>query len=156
MSAREFFESVREASREIDLIRSQLERIESNALRVSSATFEPHISTGRTHGLDGRVAAMIDGSAKLERVLEADYDLIDKANAVLYGTDYQDGLCKLVTPWWCDAISMYYIDGMSWGVVARMMGRSRVHVSRCAHAALDVADAYGLTDTVAGRGIAEG
>lgn len=157
-NAREFFEAVAEASRDIDRCRRQLDSMEHSALRISSPSFEARVRGGNDPDTVGtRVARMADAEARLRRRIEDDYALLDAASALLYGKDgHSGGLSELVTTWWCDAISLHYCDGMKWAVVAKLLNYSETYVKHQVQVALDVADANGMAATIAGIGMAEG
>lgn len=158
MGARSFFESVREASFDAERCRCQLDYLETNALRISSPSFEARVSG--THDPDRmacRVAALVDQEAALHARIEEDYRLIDLACTVLYGADgMSDGLARLVPTWWCDAVYYHFCQRRTWAQVGALLGYSERHVRNQASAALDVADATGLMDTIGGMGMAEG
>ena len=155
--AREFFNAAREAAREVRSIRRQIERMEMAAEGIGGGTHTARVRSTPTHDRMAReVAARVDVTAKLERRAEELEGLIDAACAVLYGSDQvSDGLYKLCTPWWVDALYHYYIGLRSWQQVAYMLDYSKRQVMRGASAALDVADAVGFSHALAGAGVAE-
>lgn len=156
MTAREFFESAAEASREIDRICWRLDAIDAGMEGVGSPSFEPRVSGGNgLHATERRLARAIDEKTVLEARLEKAYDLIDAANAVLYGDGFSDGLAALVPPWWADALALHYLNGETWASVGKALGYSESHVKQRACAAFDVLDAHGVADSMAGRGFAE-
>lgn len=156
MGAREFFDMAREASYEIDRLRRQLDAMEHAALRVSAPSIEGRTNSGSVTGLDARIVGTIERREALERRLEEDYAIIDRANAVLYGNDFTQGLYRLVPcAWWADAVALHYLTCLTWYEVGAVLGFGEQYVYQRARAALDIADAYGMTATTEGRGIAE-
>ena len=156
MGAREFFQSVREASRDAERCRSALEALERRALSVSGPALGGRVSGTKADAMAARVASLVDREAKLHARIESDYALLDEANRVLYGDTLRDGLASLVPPWWADVLSLYYCDGMTWAEVGAVLGYSERHVQNAKAAAFDVLDAHGFCSSVAGRGLAEG
>ncbi len=153
MTAKQFFESVAEASRDAERVQRLLANLQDSATRLSSQTFEPRVKGGSHDRMERTVANMVDREAALHRRLESDYALIDAAHAVLYGTDTDAGLWVLLG-WRADAISLHYVDGLTWPEVAQVLGFSQNHVWQQVQAAFDLADANGMGRTVAGMGLA--
>ena len=149
-----FFESASEASREVDRIREALDMLDEDATRVRVSSLEPWTQSGRLHGIEGRVAALSDKHEELSRRLETDYAIIDRACAVLYGTDNDAGLYRLVG-WRADALYYKYIDGMTWPEIGAILGYSKGYVASQAKVALEVCDANGMVRTIAGVGFAD-
>lgn len=155
-SARELFESAREASKDAERIRRQLLAMEARATSLGGGSFEPRVaSTPNPQRMADAVGAMVDREAALERRQADDYDLIDFACEVLYGReqDGSGGLWSLVG-WRADALWWHYLGGRTWAEVGRMMGYTPEHACRQAMAALDTCDAWGLAATIAGTGSA--
>ena len=87
-TAREFFESAREAARDAERIRRQLDAMESRTLSLGGGGFEPRVrSTPDPDRMGLRVSALIDHGGMLERRQAEDYRLIDAACRILYGPD---------------------------------------------------------------------
>lgn len=157
-SARALFECAREASKDAERIRSQLEAMEEMATSLGGGWTGQRVSGGAPHDrmADG-VAARLDRRRALRRRQREDYAVLDLASAVLYGTDREQGLDKLVPEgWWADVLWWRYLDGATWEEVGRAVGKSPRRCFTVAQAALDIADAYGLARTRDGRGMAEG
>lgn len=156
MGAREFFQSVREASQDAERCRSTLEALERRALAVSSPSLAGRVGGTKADAMAARVASLVDREAKLHARIESDYALLDEASRVLYGDSLHDGLASLVPSWWADVLSLYYCDCMTWAEVGAALGYSERHVQNAKLAAFDVLDAHGLCSSAAGRGLAEG
>ncbi len=153
-SARDLFESAREASRDMERVKRQLDAMGCRALALGSGGFEPRVSS--THDPDrmgARVAAKVDREAVLLRRYEEDRRLVDLALAVLYGTDSDAGLWALVG-WPADAIYHHYLALRTWEETAALLGYSAPHVRRQVSVAFDLADANGQMWTRLGRGLA--
>ena len=155
--AREFFEAVAEASRDVERVKRQLDALEQRALGMGGGNFEPRVrSTPNPDRMGAAVAAYVDREAKLHRRIESDYALIDLAHAVLYGGESLDkGLATLAPPWWADALALHYCDLMTWAEVGATLGYTEQHVQRQAKAAMETCDTHGLINVICGRGMAE-
>lgn len=153
-SARELFEAARKASQDADTINRQLAAMEHRALGMSGGGFEPRVRSTPAHDRMGSaVAALVDRETKLRAQLEADYALIDKACALLYGTDNERGLRSLVE-WPADALFHHYLALLTWDETANLLGYSTSYVRDQANAALDFVDANGAMWTELGIGFA--
>jgi hypothetical protein len=154
-TAREFFESAREAARDAERIARQLDGMEARALSLGGGGFEPRVRSTPDPDRIGRdVSAKVDNEAILRERRESDRALIDAARAVLYGPDNRSGLYALVG-WPADAIWHHYLGLRTWEDTADLMGYSTRHVQTCVATALDVADANGQMWTELGEGMAE-
>lgn len=154
-TAREFFESVREAARDAERIRWQLDAMEDRAGALGGGGFEPRVrSTPDPDRMAGRVDELVDHGERLRRRQDKDWRMIDAACEVLYGPDNRGGLWALVG-WPADAIYHHYLALRTWEDTALMLGYSAGHVKHAASAALDLADANGQMWTVLGVGMAE-
>ena len=157
MNAREFFDMAREASFEIDRIRRQLDALDHAATKVAAPNLDARTDSGSVRGIDARIVGTLERREALERRLEEDYAIIDRANAILYGADNMtEGLQRLCpSHWWADAIALHYLTCLTWYEVGAVLGFGEQYTYQRARAALDIADAYGMCSTIAGRGIAE-
>lgn len=156
-SARDFFEAVREASRDAERCRVQLESMEHRALAISSPSLQAHVRGGERDRMGRTVAALCDRENELQGRIEDDYRLIDLACWVLFGRDGQsDGLATLMPPWVADALYQFYVAGRTWTDTAALVLYSVAHVRREVGVALDLMDANGMLATIEGRGAAEG
>lgn len=154
-SAREFFEAAREAARDAERIRRQLDGMERRSTALGGGGFEPRVRSTPDPDRIGRdVSAKLDQEARLREREDEDYRAIDAACAVLYGPDNRSGLYALVG-WPADAIYHHYLALRTWDETARMMGYSVRHVCRAVDVAFDLADANGQMWTELGVGLAE-
>ena len=154
MLARSFFLSVREAAKDAERCRTVLDIMEYQSLRIGTSNFGPRVRMTETGGLANRVGALVDREAALHKRIEEDYQLIDKAVAVLYGDELNGGLASLAPSWWADALDLYYIECLSWAKVGQKLGYSHDYARKCGQAGLDLIDANGLVATEMGRGFA--
>jgi len=153
-TAREFFESAREAARDAERIARQLDGMEARALSLGGGGFEPRVrSTPDPDRIGATVSAMLDQGERLRTRQDEDYRAIDAACRVLYGADNRSGLYALVG-WPADAIYHHYLALRTWEDTAALLGYSVRHVQTCVRAALDLADANGQMWTELGEGMA--
>lgn len=152
--AREFFNAARKASQDADTISRQLDALEQRALGMGGGGFEPRVRSTPAHDRMGAaVASLVDREQKLRAEQESDYALIDKACALLYGTDNEHGLRSLIG-WPADALFHHYLALLTWDETARILGYSASHVRNQANYALDYLDANGELFTTLGIGLA--
>ena len=125
MHPREFFESAREASADAERCRRQLMRLEASALSLGGGGQGPRVrSTPDPRRMEARAVRHADMEERLEARMEADYALIDRACAVLYGDGRRSGLDMLLSPVAADVLWWRYLDGATWERVARAVGPS--------------------------------
>lgn len=158
-SARELFESAREASKDAERIRRQLLAMEARATSLGAGALGPRVaSTPNPQRMADAVGAMVDREAALERRQAEDYDLIDFACTVLYGReqDGAGGIASLVPEtWWADVLWWRYLDGSTWEEVGSAVGYSWRRCFDVAQTALDIADGAGIDGCLSGSGSAE-
>lgn len=150
-SARDLFESAREASRDAERIRRQLESMEVRAFSVGGGGGAAVRSTPDPQRSSRRADALVDREESLRLRQEGDYRLIGLACDVLYGRDDETGLASLVPAWWCDALWWHYLACVSWGRTAEVVGYSPQRCKQVRDAALDVVDSWGILATMQGR-----
>jgi hypothetical protein len=154
-TAREFFESAREAARDAERIARQLDGMEARALSLGGGGFEPRVrSTPDPDRIGATVVASIDQGERLRARQDEDYRAIDAACRVLYCADNMSGLYALVG-WPADAIYHHYLALRTWEDTASMLGYSVSHVKHMASAAMELADTNGQMWTELGRGLAD-
>ena len=146
MTARDFFESVRAASIDVDRCRRQLERLEARARSLGGGGFEPRTrSTPDPHRMEGRIAAYMDMDAQLDARMEADYALIDRACRVIYGPDEdgRGGVASHFAPVYADVLWWRYCAAEDWRHVARAVDYSISQARMLASTALAWIDECG-------------
>ncbi len=154
VDAREFFSAARKASQDAETIGRQLAALEHRALGIGGGGFDPRVrSTPVYDKMGSAVASLVDREQKLRAQQDADYALIDKACALLYGTDNEHGLRSLIG-WPADALFHHYLALLTWDETAQILGYSASHVRNQANAALDYLDANGELFTTLGIGLA--
>ena len=131
------------------------------ALRLRAESLGGGVSTGSVGGthahdsMERRVVALADRQCDIEGRMLRYERVMDLACDMLYGTGGRDGLAALVPAFWCDALWWHYLQGMTWVEVGSTLGYSAQHLKRCATAAIEVGDAYGIVAATLGEGIAE-
>ena len=124
-SAEDFFEAVREASREAERTRLTLLRMEARE-DVRAQGYEPRVRGGGNSDKMAPTDARMDYEARMAERIEADYRLLDMACAVLYGRESgKGGVDALMGSTVADCISFRYVDARPWSEVAALMGYSR-------------------------------
>lgn len=124
-SAEEFFESVREASREAERTRLTLMQMEARE-GVRAQGYEPRVMVGGERDHMAHTDSRIDYERRMAERIEQDYALLDMACAVLYGLESdKGGLEALMGSAVADCISFRYVDARPWREVAALMGYSR-------------------------------
>lgn len=137
---RDFFDAVREASRDADRVKRQLDAMAERELSLGGSSFEPRVRTSPNPGrMEGRVVAKVDLEERLRDRQRDDYDMLDLACAVLYGTDAASGLWAFVG-WPADAICQHYVNDLPWSVVAKLMGYEKRYVVSRVRNAMRVCD----------------
>ena len=152
-SAEDFFEAVREAVTEVGRIRGKLSSMEqSEGVRAAPMTG----SRGGSRDVNGmgRTDARIDLEATSRRILAEDEALIAKAEAVVVGLLGHGGVGALLSWDAANVLDLYYLHAETWAVVANCAGMSESWCRAQRRAALDLCDAYGIDNVLAGRGIA--
>lgn len=155
-SARQLLEEARTAADDYAACERQL-----IALRLRAESLGGGVSTGSVGGthahdsMERRVVALADRQRDIEGRMLRHEAVMDRACDMLYGTDGRDGLAALVPTFWVDGLWWHYLQGMTWVEVGRVLGYSPAHLKKCATAALEVGDAYGIVAATLGEGIAE-
>lgn len=155
-STRRLLEDAREAAYDYAACERQL-----IALRLRAESLGGGVSTGSVGGthahdsMERRVVALADRQRDIEGRMLRYERVMDMACDMLYGKGGRDGLAALVPAFWCDALWWHYLQGMTWVEVGSTLGYSAQHLKRCATAAIEVGDAYGIVAATLGEGIAE-
>lgn len=156
LSARDFFAAVRDASREADRTLRTIRDMESRE-GVRAQGYE---ARGRSGGPADAMRATdrrMDYEARCRRRLEEDYELIDVACDVIYGSDQSmGGVGAVLGSAYADALWWRYCAGATWPEVADGCGMSERWCRDAVGVAMDVIDSYGLSRMAEGRGLAEG
>ena len=149
MTAKEFFESAREASRDAERIRRQLDEMERRALSVGGGKSGSAVrSTPDPHRMEARVVAYVGQEEMYRRRQEEDYELIDRATSLLYGPeqDGRGGLCAHLVPVYADVLCWRYLNDAPWRQVCRAVGYSPSQSQLLCRTALATIDDLGLLD----------
>lgn len=124
-NARDFFESVREASREAERTRLTLLQMEARE-GARAQTYAERVSVGGERDKMAATDSRIDYEARMAERIEQDYRLLDMACAVLYGRESgKGGVDALMGSAVADCISFRYVDARPWSEVAALLGYSR-------------------------------
>ena len=124
-NARDFFESVREASREAERTRLTLLRMEARE-GVRAQGYDSRVMVGGERDHMAHTDSRIDYEARMAERIEQDYALLDMACKLLYGRESgKGGVDALMGSAVADCISFRYVDARPWKEVAALMGYSR-------------------------------
>ena len=125
MGAQSFFESAREASRDAERCRRQLQAMEARMHALGGGGAGERVrSTPDPHRMSARVDAYVDREAALARRMDGDYALIDAACSVLYGDESAPGLDSEASPVWADVLWWRYLDDATWRAVGSAVAYS--------------------------------
>lgn len=123
--ARDFFEAVREASREAERTRLTLLQMEARE-GARAQTYAERVSVGGERDRMAQTDARMDYEARMRERIEEDYALLDLACRVLYGEESgKGGVDALMGSAVADAINFRYVDARPWPEVAALLGYSR-------------------------------
>ena len=154
-NARDFFESVREASREAERTRLTLLQMEARE-GARAQTYAERVSVGGERDRMAQTDARMDYEGRMRERIEEDYALLDLACRALYGEDSgKGGLDALMGSAVADCISFRYVDARPWSEVARLLGYSRwsVRSLRClCQQGFDAIDFFGWDNVLGGVG----
>lgn len=154
-NARDFFEAVREASREAERTRLTLMQMESRE-GVRAQGYEPRVSVGGERDRMAHTDSRIDYEARMAERIEEDYALLDMACQVLYGRESgKGGVDALMGSAAADCISFRYVDARPWSEVAALLGYSRWSVNSLrdlCQQGFDAVDALGWGHVIDGVG----
>ena len=143
MGAREFFESVRAASRDASNAKEELEEMEERRLSLGSpgagSVSGSHADVNGT----ARSIALVDREAALHRRVEGDYALIQRACDVIFGTDNDRGIELGLGKRYADVVWHRACGDESWPQVARSLKLSQSTCYRCYAIAMDYCDSAG-------------
>ena len=157
-SAEDFFEAVRQASREAERTRLTLLRMEARE-GVRAQGYEPRVSFGGERDHMAHTDSRIDYEARMSERIEQDYRLLDMACAVLYGRESgKGGVDALMGSAVADCISFRYVDARPWSEVAVLMGYSRWSrrsLRDLCQQGFDAIDSVGWDNVLDGCGTAE-
>lgn len=153
-SAKDFFESVKAASEEAWRTHLTLERMEASEGIHGSSFSGTHGTNSDVNGMC-RTNARLDLEQKMQQRLEEDYELIDMAHMVIYGTEpFGGGIEKLLDSKHADCMYWRYMDGATWRKVAFKTTIGESTCRQYVNDALNLCDAYGLDAVAKGIGIA--
>ena len=155
-NAEDFFEAVREASREAERTRLTLLQMEARE-GVRAQGYEPRVSVGGNSDKMAPTDARIDYEARMAERIEQDYQLLDMACAALYGCESgKGGVDALMGSAVADCISFRYVDARTWSEVSALTGYSKSQCRRFCRQGMDAVDFFGWANVLGGKGVAEG
>lgn len=123
MTAREIFEDARAASWELHRHDLKYNAMERRALSLGGAS-DSKVASGSIRDRMGAVDALVDYERMMERRESEWCDAIDRAYAVLYGSDWDGGIARDLSMSHAEVLECIYIHRMSIPATA-----ARVHWS---------------------------
>lgn len=154
-NARDFFEAVREASREAERTRLTLMQMEARE-GVRAQGYEAQGRSGHMSDRTAATDARVDYEERMRERIEADYALIDLACRVLYGEESgKGGVDALMGSAVADCLSFRYVDARPWREVAALLGYSRWSrrsLRDLCQQGFDAIDFFGWDNVVGGMG----
>lgn len=150
VTAREFFEEVRDASRELWRHDRRWDAMEHRALSLGGMGGST-ISTGSIADRTKASDALVDFEASMERRVAEWCDLVDRGAAILYGADWQHGIASSIGIGYAEVIECIYIQRLSLTETARRTKYSKSTVQRMRSRALRYIDAVGFGRAEAGE-----
>lgn len=154
-SARELFEATRDASKERERTRRQLESLDARRSGCGSSVAGGGRGGRRDVNGMGPTIAFIDYEERMRQRIADDERLIDYACSVVYGTDGTGGVNDLMGTVHADALFWRFIAAETWTRCAEACGVGESSVRRLVQEGLDLVDALGSDRVAAGMGIAE-
>lgn len=150
VTAKEFFEEVRDASRELWRHDRRWDAMEHRTLSLGGAggsTVSSGSIADRTRASD----ALVDFEASTERRVAEWCAIVDRGAAILYGADWRHGIASSIGFGYAEVLEYIYIQRLSLGETARRTKYSKSTVQRMRSRALRYIDSVGLTRAEAGE-----
>lgn len=149
-TARDMFEAVRDAAKDLVRARLQLAEIEGS----SGAGSGVRVSVGSVRDPMDRVVACMDAGVRLHSRIKADEELLHTATSVLYGEGDEGGIAAILGHDHADAVWWYYVVGETWSAISKMLAYTERTCCRMRDTVFDTIDAYGLDAVIEGKGSA--
>lgn len=149
MTAREYFETVRDAAVELDRTSRTLERMRARTMPKAQRYDAVGGGSGHSDPMD-RVVEVVDFEAVMRQRMEDDRELLSDAARVLYGEDGRAGVARGMGSAYADAVYHRALDARTWDAVAREMYMAQSTVIRLYDAAMDYVDSAGLDGATRG------
>lgn len=155
-SAADLFDAARDAAIDAERRSRVIRRMESRE-GVRAQSYESHGRSGHRADAMAATDARIDYERRTRLARQSDYDLIDLACSVLYGSDQTGagGVSAMMGPAWADCMWWRFCAAAPWAEVAAGCGMSEAWCRKvCVPAVLDMVDAYGCERIADGLGMA--
>lgn len=156
-NAQEFFEAVKEASKDADRIAKILQSL-SAAETVKAQRYTPRITGSGNRDVMLATDKRMDYEKRIRTRQSGDYELIDAAGEVIYGAE-QDGAggvgVLLNDNAYADLLWWRYCAAASWPETAAGCGKSEKWCQYSVKIVFDMIDSYGLERVKYGLGFAE-
>ncbi|MGR1083956.1 hypothetical protein ACUYFE_08010 [Olegusella massiliensis] len=156
-SAQEFFEAVKDASKDADRIAKILQTMTA-AEAVKAQSYAPRITGGGNRDVMCATDKRMDYEKRIRARQSDDYELIDSACEVIYGAEQNGagGVGVLLNDnAYADLLWWRYCAAASWPETAAGCGKSEKWCQYSIKVAFDMIDSYGLERVKYGLGFAE-
>ena len=156
-SARDFFEAVREASREAERTRLTLLQMEARE-GARAQTYAERVSVGGERDRMAQTDARIDYEDVNARIYDEDSEMLRFAETLIWGGsggDMSGGVLRVMGLRVASMMEAYYVHHLGWREVSRRFGYSPEHCRRIVYSGLDAIDFLGWSGIVPGTGIAQ-
>lgn len=144
MLAREYFEQVRNAAKELENARRTMEMLRNR----EGLKAQRYSSVGHSTTLSEPMAATdsrIDFELEIQRGrFEEATVVVDDAMRLLFGGDGNGGLSALAGYRYAEVLMHYYCRAESWHQVSEILGKSRTSCKHLRNEALDLVDDFGF------------
>lgn len=150
MNAQEYFEQVRETVIDIERSKEMLERLLASE-GIKPINYDAHTSGGVAGDGMNVVNQRIEFERRLKQRIADTSELLDEANAVLYGYDDHSGLAKAKGNRYADVLCMAYCQAMPWDEIADIMRCSQQWCRELSRSAFKHVDALGFARLRGGK-----
>lgn len=154
--ARDFFEEVRDASKDLDSMDSRLAALRAHTGLRAIRYDTPHVR-GCQHDANAASDRFMDLERRLAKRRADDRRLVDLAMDLLYGSERTGsaGLSALLDMHHADLLAMRYVYHETWPGVAAGTGMSERWFRNEVSPAFETIDSYGMQRVIDGLGLAE-
>ena len=154
--ARDFFEAVRDASKDLDSMDSRLAALRAQTGLHAIRYDTPHVRGGQ-HDANAASDRFMELERRFAKRRAEDRRMVDLAMDMLYGCERTGsaGLSALLDIRHADLLAMRYIYHETWPDVAAGTGMSERWCQNEIAPAFETIDAYGMQRVIDGLGLAE-
>lgn len=148
-SARELFDSVRDASRELWRHDATYNSMERRALALGGGNLP--VRNGSIADRTQLIDDMVDYESKMQQWVDSWTDLVDYGESVLYGSDWDHGIAKSLGVAYAEVLELIYVQRLSMKETAERLKFSTSTCHRMRSKAFACIDAIGIDAAIAGE-----